>query len=129
MTARLATPTARLALVFIDTQVEGTCSGRYGFIVMVTRMEEPGMGEVTDDGTARAKFHIKYDCILMIWLNCPITHSNHPIRRHCKVNNFSPFKWRFDNVYWFNIPSFFYFLKFFFDKSFYFSFIKISCND
>lgn len=63
-TDRLATPTDRLALVFIDTQVEGTCSGRYGFIVMVTRMEDPGMGEVTDDGTARAKFHIKYDCIV-----------------------------------------------------------------
>ena len=64
MTAHLATPTDRLALVFIDMQVEGTCSGRYGFIVMVTRMEDPGMGEVTDDGTARAKFHIKYDCIV-----------------------------------------------------------------
>lgn len=44
-------------------EVEGSCSGRYGFIVLVTRLANVSVGTVTTDGTARATFHIRYDCI------------------------------------------------------------------
>jgi DNA-directed RNA polymerase II subunit RPB7 len=43
--------------------VEGSCTGRHGFIVLVTRLASVGEGKITTDGTARATFHIKYDCI------------------------------------------------------------------
>lgn len=45
------------------SQVEGTCTGRHGFIVMVTNILSVSEGMVTDDGTARAKFHVEYTCI------------------------------------------------------------------
>ena len=35
-------------------QVEGSCTGRHGFIVMVTQINRVSEGMVTDDGTARA---------------------------------------------------------------------------
>ena len=43
--------------------MEGSCSGRYGFIVLVTKVSEISEGTITDDGTARARFHMKYDCV------------------------------------------------------------------
>ena len=44
-------------------QMEGTCSGRYGFIVCITHIENVSEGIITDDGTARAKFAVEYDCV------------------------------------------------------------------
>ena len=44
-------------------QVEGSCTGRHGFIVMVTQSNRVSEGMVTDDGTARAKYHVEYGCI------------------------------------------------------------------
>ena len=44
-------------------QVEGSCTGRHGFIVMVTQINRVSEGMVTDDGTARAKYHVEYGCI------------------------------------------------------------------
>ena len=44
-------------------QVEGSCTGRHGFIIMITGLTHVSEGMVTDDGTARAKFHVKYSCI------------------------------------------------------------------
>ena len=43
--------------------MEGTCSGRYGFIVCITHIENVSEGIITDDGTARAKFAVEYDCV------------------------------------------------------------------
>ena len=43
--------------------MEGTCSGRYGFIVCITHIENVPEGIITDDGTARAKFEVEYDCV------------------------------------------------------------------
>ena len=40
-------------------QMEGTCSGRYGFIVCITHIENVSEGIITDDGTARAKFEVE----------------------------------------------------------------------
>ena len=45
--------------------MEGTCSGRYGFIVCITHIENVSEGIITDDGTARAKFEVEYDCVLV----------------------------------------------------------------
>ena len=44
-------------------QMEGSCTGRHGFIVMVTQINRVSEGMVTDDGTARAKYHVEYGCI------------------------------------------------------------------
>ena len=45
------------------SQVEGSCTGRHGYIVMVTNIVHISEGMITDDGTARAKFHVKYSAI------------------------------------------------------------------
>lgn len=47
----------------IKLEMEGTCSGRYGFIVCITHIENVSEGIITDDGTARAKFAVEYDCV------------------------------------------------------------------
>merc|ERR1711959_624099 len=47
----------------IKLEMEGTCSGRYGFIVCITHIENVSEGVITDDGTARAKFEVEYDCV------------------------------------------------------------------
>lgn len=44
-------------------QVEGSCTGRHGFIVLVTAITNVSEGMITDDGTARAKFHVEYTCL------------------------------------------------------------------
>jgi len=52
-----------VVVAYLIMQMEGSCSGRYGFIVLVTKVGEISEGVITDDGTARAKFHVKYDCV------------------------------------------------------------------
>jgi len=47
----------------LKNEVEGSCTGRHGFIVMVTQINRVSEGMVTDDGTARAKYHVEYGCI------------------------------------------------------------------
>ena len=56
--ARARRPHARRA-----AQVEGTCSGRYGFVVLVTNIKSIGEG-VIQDTSAFAKFSVVYDCIV-----------------------------------------------------------------
>lgn len=55
-----------VSILIVDpyrAQVEGSCTGRHGFIVMVTQINRVSEGMVTDDGTARAKYHVEYGCI------------------------------------------------------------------
>jgi len=43
-------------------EVEGTCSGKHGYIVCVTNIKESGRGMV-QVGTGKATFHMKYTCV------------------------------------------------------------------
>ena len=47
----------------LKNEVEGSCTGRHGFIMMVTQINRVSEGMVTDDGTARAKYHVEYGCV------------------------------------------------------------------
>lgn len=46
------------------SEVEGTCSGRYGFIICVTTLLDIGKGRIRDDGTGKASFDVKYKAIV-----------------------------------------------------------------
>jgi DNA-directed RNA polymerase II subunit RPB7 len=52
--------------------VEGSCTGRHGFIVMVTHINNVSEGMITDDGTARAKFHVEYGCVVGLYKLNPV---------------------------------------------------------
>ncbi|CAN6849480.1 unnamed protein product [Brassica oleracea] len=43
--------------------VEGTCSGRHGFVVAITGIESVGKGLIRD-GTAFVTFPVKYQCVV-----------------------------------------------------------------
>jgi len=43
-------------------EVEGTCSGKHGYIVSVTKITDSGKGRV-QVGTGKATFHMKYQCV------------------------------------------------------------------
>lgn len=45
------------------TQVEGTCSGTYGFMLMVTEIMGIGQGKIRE-GTGSATFHVEYTCLV-----------------------------------------------------------------
>jgi DNA-directed RNA polymerase II subunit RPB7 len=42
------------------TQVEGTCSGKYGFIIAVTGVDSVGQGAIADGGGGGATFNVAY---------------------------------------------------------------------
>ncbi len=44
-------------------QVEGTCSGLYGFMLMVTDIGSMGKGKIRE-GTGSAVFHVQYTCLV-----------------------------------------------------------------
>eukprot|EP00897_Mesotaenium_endlicherianum_P004294 jgi/Mesen1/3893/ME000208S02895 len=45
------------------TEVEGTCTGKHGFVVAVTQVETIGQG-IIRDGTGYVTFPVKYQCIV-----------------------------------------------------------------
>lgn len=45
--------------------VEGTCSGRHGFILAVTRVVEKGAGMIRE-GIGSATFNVRYECIVFM---------------------------------------------------------------
>jgi DNA-directed RNA polymerase II subunit RPB7 len=47
----------------LHTEVEGTCTGRYGYIICVTTVDSIGQGSIIE-GTGLAKFTIKYKAIV-----------------------------------------------------------------
>ena len=47
----------------LHREVEGTCSGRYGFIITVTSVEKIGLGKV-QEGTGHVLFPIKFKAIV-----------------------------------------------------------------
>lgn len=47
----------------LNIEVEGTCSGRYGFIITVTSIEKIGLGKV-QEGTGSVLFPIKFKAIV-----------------------------------------------------------------
>jgi DNA-directed RNA polymerase subunit E'/Rpb7 len=47
----------------LHSEVEGTCSGRYGFIITVARVDHIGMGKV-QEGTGFVKFDVKFKAIV-----------------------------------------------------------------
>lgn len=49
--------------VFVISQVEGTCSGTYGFMLMVTEIMGIGQGKIRE-GTGSATFHVEYTCLV-----------------------------------------------------------------
>uniref|UniRef100_A0A7S3UGD2 S1 motif domain-containing protein n=1 Tax=Picocystis salinarum TaxID=88271 RepID=A0A7S3UGD2_9CHLO len=46
------------------TQVEGTCSGRYGYIIGVLGKPNVGKGFVVEDHSGQAVFEVKYQAIV-----------------------------------------------------------------
>ena len=44
-------------------QIEGTCSGRYGFIIAVTDILNTGKGTIRE-GTGSANFNVQYMCLV-----------------------------------------------------------------
>lgn len=46
------------------SEVEGTCNGRYGFIICVTTLADIGQGKIRDDGTGKASFEVSYNAIV-----------------------------------------------------------------
>jgi len=57
-------PNLRSTLVTkLHSEVEGTCSGRYGFIITVTSVEKIGLGKV-QEGTGHVMFPIKFKAIV-----------------------------------------------------------------
>mmetsp|Transcript_63989 Transcript_63989/g.202472 ORF Transcript_63989/g.202472 Transcript_63989/m.202472 type:complete len:172 (+) Transcript_63989:154-669(+) len=61
-------------------EVEGTCSGRYGYFICVTGVEPMGKGEIRD-GSGYATFPVKYQCIVFRpfkgeVLDCVVTQVN-----------------------------------------------------
>jgi DNA-directed RNA polymerase II subunit RPB7 len=47
----------------LHSEVEGTCSGRYGFIVTVTAVEEIGMGKI-QHASGAAQFPVSFKAIV-----------------------------------------------------------------
>ncbi|KAK9825127.1 hypothetical protein WJX81_000931 [Elliptochloris bilobata] len=47
----------------LRTEIEGTCSGRYGFIIAVTDILNTGKGTIRD-GTGSATFKVQYMCLV-----------------------------------------------------------------
>eukprot|EP00026_Physarum_polycephalum_P019920 Phypoly_transcript_22190.p1 GENE.Phypoly_transcript_22190~~Phypoly_transcript_22190.p1 ORF type:complete len:173 (+),score=29.71 Phypoly_transcript_22190:79-597(+) len=47
----------------LHQEVEGTCSGRYGFIIMVTKVEDTGKGKV-QEGTGFVVYQVKFNAIV-----------------------------------------------------------------
>jgi DNA-directed RNA polymerase II subunit RPB7 len=47
----------------LHSEVEGTCSGRYGFIITVTSVEKIGLGKV-NPSTGFVGFPVKYKAIV-----------------------------------------------------------------
>jgi DNA-directed RNA polymerase II subunit RPB7 len=45
-------------------KVEGTCSGKYGFIICVTGIESVSQGAIRDGGTGSATFSLRYGCLV-----------------------------------------------------------------
>ena len=43
-------------------EVEGTCSGKHGYIVCVTHIKDMGKGRI-QVATGKATFHVKYQCV------------------------------------------------------------------
>ena len=43
--------------------MEGTCTGRYGFVVLVTSIKDIGEG-VIQDTSAFAKFAVTFECVV-----------------------------------------------------------------
>jgi len=47
----------------LNSEVEGTCSGQHGFIVIVTNVDDIGMGKVRD-GTPLVSFPVKFKAVV-----------------------------------------------------------------
>jgi DNA-directed RNA polymerase II subunit RPB7 len=57
-------PTMRATLEQkLTREVEGTCSGKYGFVVAVTSIIDVSQGAIRE-GTGFAKFDVKYSCVV-----------------------------------------------------------------
>ena len=48
----------------LDAQVEGTCSGKHGFIICVTGMGNVGKGSIRE-GLGTALFKVQYSCVVL----------------------------------------------------------------
>lgn len=46
------------------TQVEGTCSGKYGFLICVTGMGDVSKGQIRE-GLGTALFSVHYSCLVL----------------------------------------------------------------
>ena len=44
-------------------EVEGTCSGRFGYVVLVQDVSDIGQGRIQDGASGGATFSVKYTCL------------------------------------------------------------------
>lgn len=51
-------------MTHFDAQVEGTCSGKHGFIICVTGMGNVGKGSIRE-GLGTALFKVQYSCVVL----------------------------------------------------------------
>lgn len=51
-------------MIDVNAQVEGTCSGKYGFIICVTGMGQVGKGSIRE-GSGTALFKVQYSCVVL----------------------------------------------------------------
>ncbi|KXZ41592.1 hypothetical protein GPECTOR_376g169 [Gonium pectorale] len=45
-------------------ETEGTCTGKYGYVVAVTKVEDIGRGRIRQDQSGYASFEVTYGCIV-----------------------------------------------------------------
>ncbi|MEW5297381.1 MAG: hypothetical protein WDW38_006213 [Sanguina aurantia] len=45
-------------------EVEGTCHGKYGYVIAVTNMISKGQGVIKQDASGYAAFNVQYGCIV-----------------------------------------------------------------
>ena len=73
------------------SQVEGTCSGKYGFIICVTGMGHVGKGSIRE-GSGTALFKVHYSCVVLRpfkgeVLDCVVSSVNKVRRFQCHACN------------------------------------------
>lgn len=61
--------------------VEGTCTGRYGYIIKVVSVLDVGQGRVMP-GTGLAQFYSKYQAIVLKPVRLPLTSSRAKCSTH-----------------------------------------------
>ncbi len=80
----------RANLAYAWRQVEGTCNGKYGFILCVMQSTDVGKG-IIREGMGSATFTVKYTCVAFLphkgeVLDTIVTSVNKVCARECRLS-------------------------------------------